>query len=489
MIDFERLRAPLGFTLAPLLAIVILLLPMPGLSIEAHRLAAIAAAVIVLWISQAIPLPVTALLGPVLAIAAGVAPSASVLASFGDPVIFLFLGSFLLARAMEIHGVDRRLASSLLAHRWVGASTVRTLWAMGLAAGFLSMWISNTACVAMLFPVVMAIARTTEEQLGHRAPHIVTAFLLMLAYSASVAGMATPVGTPPNLIGFALIEKNTGIRIGFLQWMLVGVPLSLALFGVLFVILRVLHPPEARIIPGLSETMRQVAKSRGPLTAGERNALLCFGIAIALWIGPGILAAFLGSANPVSKLLAQRLPEGAAAILAASLLFILPVSWKERRFTLEWKDALRIDWGTILLFGGGIALGRMSFETGLAESIGRGLSAFLGVSNDAALAATSVATGVLVSELSSNTASANMVVPVMISMAQAIGARPEAIGVAATLGSSLGFALPISTPPNAIVYGSERIKLNDMIRAGVLLDAAGAILVWAAAVWLVPFVL
>jgi sodium-dependent dicarboxylate transporter 2/3/5 len=187
--------------------------------------------------------------------------------------------------------------------------------------------------------------------------------------------------------------------------------------------------------------------------------------------------------------LAQRLPEGAAAIFAASLLFVLPVSWKERRFTLEWKDALRIDWGTILLFGGGIALGRMSFESGLAESIGRGLSTFLGVSNDASLAATSVATGVLVSEISSNTASANMVVPVMISMAQAIGARPEAIGLAATLGSSLGFALPISTPPNAIVYGSERIKINDMIRAGILLDVAGAILVWAAAVWLVPLVL
>ena len=489
MIDFERIRAPLGFALAPILALAILLSPMPALSTEAHRLAAIAALVIVLWISEAIPLPVTALLGPVLAIAAGVAPASNVLASFGDPVIFLFLGSFLLARAMEIHGVDRRLASSLLAHRWVGASTLRTLWAMGLATGFLSMWISNTACVAMLFPVVMALARATEDQLGHPAPRIVTAFLLMLAYAASVGGMATPVGTPPNLIGIALIEENTGVRIGFLQWMLIGVPVSLALFAVLFAILRVLHPPEARVVPGLIESMRGIASSRGPLTAGERNALVSFGFAIALWIGPGILSALLGAAHPYSKLLAQRLPEGVAAILAASLLFILPVSWKKRQFTLEWKDAMRIDWGTILLFGGGIALGRMSFETGLAESIGRGLSAFFGVSSEASLAAASIGTGVLVSEISSNTASANMVVPVMISMAKAIGARADAIGVAATLGSSLGFALPISTPPNAIVYGSGRIKINDMIRAGILLDLAGALLMWAAAVWLVPLVL
>jgi len=489
MIDFERARAPLGFVLAPAVALVFLLLPMSQLSPEAHRLAAIAAAVIVLWISEAIPLPVTALLGPVLAIVAGVAPASAVLASFGDPVIFLFLGSFLLARAMEIHGIDRRLASALLGHPWVGASTLRMLWAMGLVTGLLSMWISNTACVAMLFPVVMALARTTEDQLGHPAPHIVTAYLLMLAYAASIGGMATPVGTPPNLIGIALIEENTGVRLGFVQWMLVGVPLSLALFAVLFVILRVLHPPEARVIPGLVESMREIAKSRGPLTAGERNALTCFGIAVALWIAPGVLTAFLGGSHPTSKLLSQRLPEGAAAILAASLLFVLPVNWKQRRFTLEWKDALRIDWGTILLFGGGIALGRMSFETGLAESIGRGLSVLFGVSNEPSLAAVSVGTGVLVSEISSNTASANMVVPVMISMAKAVGARADAMGLAATLGSSLGFALPISTPPNAIVYGSERIKINDMIRAGVLLDVAGAILVWAAAVWLVPLVL
>lgn len=489
MIDFARMRAPLGFMLAPILALALLLLPMPHLSTEAHRLAAIAAFVIVMWISEAIPLPITALLGPVLAIAAGVAPASNVLASFGDPVIFLFLGSFLLARAMEIHGVDRRLASALLAHPWVGASTVRMLWAMGLATGFLSMWISNTACVAMLYPVVMAVARTTEDQLGRRAPHLVTAYLLMLAYSASVGGIATPVGTPPNLIGKALIEENTGVRIGFLQWMLIGVPLSLACFGALFAILRVLHPPEARVIPGLIESMREIAGTRGRLRSGERNALLCFGIAVVLWIGPGILTALMGDAHPISKLLAQRLPEGVAAIFAASLLFILPVNWEERRFTLDWKEATRIDWGTILLFGGGIALGRMSFETGLAESIGRGLSALMGVSSEASLAAASVGTGVLVSELSSNTASANMVVPVMISMAKAIAARADAIGLAATLGSSLGFALPISTPPNAIVYGSGRIMITDMIRAGLLLDVAGAIFVWAAAVWLVPLVL
>ncbi len=489
MIPFDRLRAPLGFGLAPLLAIAVILAPFPALSPQAHRLAAICVFVIVLWLTEAIPLAVTALLGSALAVLAGVAPASKVLASFGDPVIFLFLGSFLLARAMEIHGVDRRLATSLLAHRWVGGDTRRTLWALGLAAGFLSMWVSNTACVAMLFPVVSAIARTTEEQLGAPAPRYTSALLLMLAYSASIGGMATPVGTPPNLIGIALVGQETGRHIGFLEWMAFGVPVSLLLFLVLYAILRVLFPPEARHVPGQLETMRASASAQGPLRPGERNALLAFGVAILLWIGPGVVAAGLGADHPTTKRLAERLPEGVAALVAASLLFVLPVSWRRREFTIRWNDAAGIDWGTILLFGGGIALGKMSFETGLAEAIGRGLVAMMGVHDGGALAGAAAGIAVLVSETSSNTASANMVIPVMLSMARVIDASGAVIGVAATLGASLGFMLPISTPPNAIVYGSGRIAIGDMVRAGILLDVAGTLVVWAACVLLVPRVL
>lgn len=476
----DLLRTTLGFLLAPLLALVVGSMPLPGLTLEAHRLAAISVFVIVLWLTEALPLPVTALLGAALCVVAGIAPASQVLAAFGDPVIFLFLGSFLLARALEIHGVDRRISYSLLSHPWVSGSTLRTLWALGLTTAVLSMWISNTACVAMLFPVVLAIGRATEEQLGHPAPRFVTGLLLMLAYSASIGGLGTPVGTPPNMIGIALIEKGTGVHIDFFRWMLFAVPLTLLLFVALFLVVRLLFPPEVKQIPGQLDSMRRAVRELGPLRAGERNALLAFGTAIFLWLLPGIVSGILGTEHPGAKAFSQRMPEGVAAILAASLLFVLPVSRREWRPTLQWSDAVAVDWGTILLFGGGIALGKLSFETGLAEAMGKGLVSALGISQAWTLQGAATGIAVLVSETSSNTASANMVVPVMLSMAESVGASAAVTGVAATLGASLGFMLPISTPPNAIVYGSGRIRLADMVKAGILLDLVGGLLVWIA---------
>src|SRR3989338_1067334 len=195
-------RRTAGLALGPAVALLLWWLPLPGLSATAHRLAGVVALVVIYWITEAIPLPVTALLGAALAVIVGIAPAKQVLAAFGDPVIFLFIGSFMLARAMQVHGLDRRIAYTLLAHPWVGGSTDRTLWALGLTACLLSMWMSNTACVAMLFPVALAIARTTADS------RYATGLMLMLAYAASVGGIATPVGTPPNLIGIALIQQQ-----------------------------------------------------------------------------------------------------------------------------------------------------------------------------------------------------------------------------------------------------------------------------------------
>lgn len=486
---FERWRKTAGLLAGPALALPVFLLPFPALSAEAHRLAAVVVLVMTFWLTEAIPIPVTALLGVALSILLGIAPAPKALSAFGDPVIFLFIGSFMLAQALQVHGVDRRIAYGLLAHPWVGGSTLRTLWTLGLVTGGLSMWMSNTACTAMLFPVALAIARTTAELVPGSTARYTTGLLLMLAYAASVGGLATPVGTPPNLIGIALIEQGLGVRIGFFQWMLFGVPLSLALFLVLYGIVVVLWRPEVRAIPGQRERMRQSREALGPMTPGERNSLLAFATAVVLWVLPGLVGLAFGQAHPAAKLLAERLPEGAAALLAAGLLFVLPTNWRQREFTLRWSQAVQIDWGTVLLFGGGIALGRMMFDTGLAASVGHGLLALLGLQSPLALtgAATGIAT--LMSETSSNTASANMVVPVMLSMAKTVGAAGVTVAVAATLGASLGFMLPISTPPNAIVYGSGAVRLIDMVKTGLLLDLCGVLLVWAACAWLVPLVL
>ncbi len=481
-----RWRGTLGLFLGPAVALLVFLLPGAGLSPHAHHLSAIVALIVIFWLTEAIPIPATALLGVALAVVCGVAPAGNVLTAFGDPVIFLFIGSFMLAQAMQVHKVDLRIAYTLLAHPWVGGSTYRTLWTLGLAACTLSMWMSNTACVAMLFPVALAITRATAQH--HRAPlsRYTTGLLLMLAFAGSVGGVATPVGTPPNLIGIALIEQGLGVRIRFLQWMSFGVPLALVLLVLLYGIIVLLFRPEVGRIPGQRERMAEAKRALGPVTAGERNSVLAFAVAVILWIGPGLVGLVRGDHDPFVKMLTERLPEGIVALLAALLLFLLPTNWRRREFTLRWDDAVRIDWGTVLLFGGGIALGRMMLETGLAEVFGKGLLGALGVHGPVALTGAAAGVATLISETSSNTASANMVVPVMLSMAKTIGAGGVAVGVAATLGASFGFMLPISTPPNAIVYSSGAVRMIDMVKAGLLLDIAGFLLVWMASVWLVP---
>ena len=328
------------------------------------------------------------------------------------------------------------------------------------------MWMSNTACVAMLFPVALAIARTTADS------RYATGLMLMLAYAASVGGIATPVGTPPNLIGIALIQQQLGVHLGFLQWMAFGVPLSLTLLVVLYGVLMMLFRPEVRVVPGQLARMQESRRGLGPMSNGERNSLIAFGTAVVLWVMPGL-----------------PLTEGVVALVAASVLLLLPADWAKREMTLRWDQAVRIDWGTVLLFGGGIALGRMMFETGLAEAIGRGVLGAFGLQSAAALTGASAAVAAILSEASSNTASANMVIPVMLAVAKDAGTAALSVGIAATLGASMGFMLPISTPPNAIVYGSGAVRLLDMVRAGVLLDLLGFFIFWAACVWLVPLVL
>jgi solute carrier family 13 (sodium-dependent dicarboxylate transporter), member 2/3/5 len=494
---FDRWRATIGLVLGPVLMLVMLIAPFPGLTTDQFRLAAIVALVITFWVTEAIPLPVTALLGVVLIVVFGVAPAPDVLTAFGDQVIFLFIGSFMLARAMQLHGLDLRIAYALLAHPWVGGSTYRTIWALGLTGWLLSMWISNTASVAMLFPVAVAIAHSTVDimrqqgALGlEKATQRYTAgLLLMLAYSSSVGGIATPVGTPPNLIGIALIDEGLGVRIQFLEWMSFALPAAIILLGIIFGIIMLLFRPPVRSVPGQLEMMQERREELGPWTAGQRNALIAFSVAVILWISPGIVGIVYGSEADITTTFQQRVPEGIAALAAASLLFLLPVNWKRREFTLNWSQAARIDWGTVLLFGGGIAIGRMLFATGLAAEMGDQVIALLGVQTEGAVTAAAVAAASLISETSSNTASVNVVVPVMLSVAETVGLEGLVVAIGATLGSSMGFMLPVSTPPNAIIYGSGEVRITDMIKAGFLLDIIGIIVVWAIAIYWIPIVL
>jgi len=476
-----------GLLLGPILALAVALTPFPGLAPQAHALAAILCLVVVFWVTEALPLPVTALLGVAVAVLLGVADSSVALSSLGSEVVFLFIGSFMLAQAMSVHGLDRRLAYALLSLPGAQRSPLLMLLLLGVTAAGLSMWVSNTAATAMLLPIALAIGRhSLGEQSEPAAARYTLALLFTLAYSASIGGLATPVGTPPNLIGIGLIHTILGQDITFFQWMQMALPLTLLMFVGAFGLLVCLYRPplwQAARQEGYFESQRAAL---GPVTAGERNVAVAFGVAVVLWLLPGAAALALGQDSAFYQELQQRLPEGVVALAAALLLFLLPISWKPRRATLTWEQAVVIDWGTVLLFAGGIALGRMMLDTSLAGSLGTALVAGTGLTGESGIIAGAVGGAVLVSEAASNTASANIVIPVMTSIAKSAGINELLPALGATLGASFGFMLPVSTPPNALIYGTRQVPIWHMVRNGVLLDLAGGVILWAYLVYLAP---
>jgi solute carrier family 13 (sodium-dependent dicarboxylate transporter), member 2/3/5 len=475
---FNRRRRTLGLIGGPLVLLVLLAAPL-SISGPAHTLGAILAMMVVLWVTEALPLAVTALIGPILAIILQVAPARTVLAPFADPIIFLFIGSFILAEAMFAHGLDRRIAFGALSSRAVGGSPTRILLVYGAVATGLSMWISNTATTAMMFPIGLSIVAhlTHGRESDPASRNFAMAMMLMAAFGASVGGLGTPIGTPPNLIGKGMLERIAQVQISFFEWMLLGVPLAVLLFLFLVVYLR------WRLLKGLTidvtgtDRIHEELRKLGPVSAGQRNTLIAFGVTVFLWLFPGALAiAGLGD-SAFAKGYEASVPESVAAMVGAILLFLMPINWKARRFTLTWEQAVRIDWGIVLLFGGGLAMGALAFSTGLAESIGRGITAWLPVHSTFSLTVLFTAVAIVMSEAASNTASANMIVPVAIAVAQAAGIDPTEPALGATLGASMGFMMPISTPPNAIVYSSGYVPITAMMRYGIALDVAGFVLI------------
>jgi sodium-dependent dicarboxylate transporter 2/3/5 len=477
---FNRRRRTIGLFAAPIVFVALLAAPL-GLATPAHRMAAVLGAVVVLWVSEALPLAVTALLGPVLAVVLQVAPARQVFAPFADPIIFLFIGSFILAQAMFVHGVDRRIAYTALSLRGVSTSPTRILLVYGGVCAVLSMWMSNTATTAMMFPIGLSILAHLTRNAGAAQQAQVRQFglalMLMTAFAASVGGLGTPVGTPPNLIGIGMLEQLAGVDVPFFTWMLIGVPAVVATFAAVMAQFYFSSVRGLTIDAGSTDLVRRELERLGPLGRGERNVLLAFAITVLLWVAPGLLAMAGVDDTAFGRAYAASVPEGVAAASGAILLFVLPIDWRARRFTLTWEEAVRIDWGIVLLFGGGLALGGLAFDTGLARAMGEGLTAWLPSHTTVALTVLFTGAAIVLSETASNTASANMIVPIAIAVSQAAGVRPIEPVLGATLGASMGFMMPISTPPNAIVYSSGYIPIGQMIRHGLLLDVTGFLVI------------
>jgi sodium-dependent dicarboxylate transporter 2/3/5 len=477
---FNRRRRSVGLIGGPVVLVALLVAPLP-LAAPAHKLGAILAMMVVLWITEALPLAVTALIGPVLAVVLQVGAARAVLAPFADPIIFLFIGSFMLAESMFAHGLDRRIAFGALSSRAVGGSPTRILIVYGAVATGLSMWISNTATTAMMFPIGLSIVAhlTKGREWDPASRNFATAMMLMSAFGASVGGMGTPIGTPPNLIGKGMLERIAAVKISFFQWMLLGVPVVLLLFVFLVLYFRWTLLQGVAFDTSRTDRIHDELKKLGPMSVGQRNTLVAFGITVCLWLLPGMLAIGGLGETAFARAYDASVPESVAAMTGAILLFLLPISWRARRFTLTWEQAARIDWGIILLFGGGLAMGALAFTTGLADAIGRGITSWLPVHSTLSLTVLFTAIAIVMSETASNTASANMIVPVAIAVAKASGIDPIEPALGATLGASMGFMMPISTPPNAIVYSSGHVPITAMMRHGIALDIAGFVLIVA----------
>jgi sodium-dependent dicarboxylate transporter 2/3/5 len=482
-----ELRKKIGFFLGPLLFFLTYFSPLLAQHPKAHSLLAVFLLVVVWWVTECIPIPLTALLIPVFITTFGIASANEAFAPFANPIIMLFLGSFILARAMSVHALDQKLAYSILSLKIIGHRKSRILFALGLTTAFISMWVSNTATAAMMYPIALGILSTFNSE-KEESSSFGLVLLLGSAYASSIGGVATPVGTPPNLIAIGMLEKLASFKITFFQWMLIGLLVAIPMYFALFLIMKFRLRKEKDPKETHTAFSPENKKTQKGLTRPQQNVLIAFCVTVALWILPGLVSIILGRDSSPSLWLEKHFPESVVAIIGASLLFILPVNLKRGQFTLPLKEALKVDWGTLLLFGGGLSLGMQMFETGLADAMGRFFISSGGSSASLSLITlVSVVFSVCLTEVASNTAAANMIIPVIIAISKAASVNPLPPVIGSAIGCSFAFMLPVSTPPNAIIYGSGLVSLTKMINYGFWLEITGIIIIWVCVRFVAPF--
>lgn len=499
--SFDKRRHLIGAILGPLCAIVLWQTKIDGLSDPAHHLLAIMSLVAIWWITEPVPIAITSLLGSTLCVLFGVASMHDSFANYANPMIFLFMGGFLLVKSMMVNGLDRRIAYGIMSMRWVGDSPRRIFLAIGLACIICSGWVSNTATCAMMFPISLGLLETIQEMMAQNGKMIdlknykfATGMMLMTAYACSIGGVMTPIGTTPNLMMLGFLEELApqAPAISFFDWMIWGSVVMVLYFIVAYVVLMWMFPADVSHIHGAQDMIKKKVQELGRLTRGEKNTILAFSVAVLLWVLPSILSIIYGAKSPQVQFYNDHCPEGLAAVVAALLLFFLPTDTKKGTMTLTLKEGIEgVDWSTLLLFGGGLSMGALIYTTGLSEWIGGGIKDVLGnTPSEWMFIACFCVITLLMSEVTSHTAAINLMGSISISTAVSMGFSPVPVAVAVALASSLGFMLPVSTPPNAIVYASGMVPITKMIKSGIVIDIIGVFAITIPVVlWLVKAVM
>ena len=447
--------------LGPLLSLVIFYLT-PQLEANQRIFLSIFSLVVYQWIFSSIPLYITGLLGISTCLFFGLASAKDLFASFGSPIIFLFLGGFLLAKAFNNVGLDKRISLFLLTRNWVNGSLTKLLFLLMSLTAIFSMWISNTATAAMMLPLTLG----TLASLKIEDKKAISLILICIAYSASIGGVATPIGSPPNIVAIGMLDEFLNIKVNFLGWMKFGLPASIIFFNILFLIARFYLKDINQNVN--NEHLCEEYKKLPTLSSYEIYTFICFILAVCLWLTPSILKIF-------SMTLPIALNTGSVAVFCSSLLFVFPM--RTGRKVLINNDLKEIDWGSLLLFGSGLALGKLLFDLKLASIAGGflinsiqglGLWFLIFIVILFVLAST---------ELSSNTASANIILPIVLAMATELNLDPTYLALGVGITCSLAFMLPVATPPNAIVYGSQQVDKWQMARTGFTLHCIFSLII------------
>ncbi|UTW59594.1 DASS family sodium-coupled anion symporter [Kordiimonas sp. SCSIO 12603] len=481
----KALYQKIGLLLGPLLFGLILLLPVPeGLSPEAWKTVAVALFLATWWATEAIPVPATSLLPLVLLPLLGITDSKGASLPYSSPVIYLLLGGFIAAMAMQKWNLHRRIALNILAR--VGDHPYALIGGFMAACALLSMWISNTATTLMIIPIAITVASTIlgEQAKGHR---FTIALLIGCAWSASIGGLGTYIGTPPNLFVTGFIEESTGREILFYEWMMIGVPIVMVMVPLAWLVLtRICFPFEARLAKGGSSVIQEELAKLGTLTTPEKRVAIAMTTLALAWSFRQVYTEW----DWLTDLLpfVAKIKDMHIAVAAGLAMFIIPAdSDNTKGNLLDWESAVTLPWGVILLFGGGLSIAAAIKTTGLALWLGEAMSG-LATAHLFLIILAIVALITFLTELTSNTATTAALVPVLGALATTANIDPIMLAAPAAMAASCAFMLPVATGPNAVIFSTGEVKVPQMIRAGLWLNVLGTFAVSSICYFLLPLI-
>lgn len=467
----------IGFILGPLAFFLILFFFNPdGLSTQAKAILASTSWVAIWWITEAIPIAVTALLPIVLFPLSGGLDLGTTTASFGHKYIFLYMGGFIIAIAIEKWNLHRRIALNII--NFIGSDIKKIILGFMVATAFLSMWISNTATSVMMLPIGIAIITQLKDNpntVENETNILGKALMLAIAYSASIGGLATLIGTPPNLVLAGVVLDTYGYEITFLQWFMFGFPIAVVLLFICWKYLTTYaFDFKQKEFPGGKEEIRRLLKTLGKISYEEKMVALVFGTTAFFWITRSLLF----------DTLIPKLDDTIIAIIFAIVLFLIP-SKNKKKTLMTWEDAVKLPWGIILLFGGGMAIASGFESSGLAVWLGNQMTTFAGLTTILLILLLIAAVNFL-TEITSNLATTAMLLPVLAPMAVSVDIHPFVLMVGAAVAASCAFMLPVATPPNAVVFGSGYLRIPDMVSKGFVMNIISIIILTLFVYFLLP---